>query len=73
MKITRNEAEISAESFKNYFKMNNLLFTAHSNWYFAGDGAMFDIDFNGIDHILAKGDDINVIVFCNQVFSNTGG
>lgn len=34
---------------------------------------MFDIDFNGIDHVLAKGDDTNFLVFCNQVFANTGG
>ena len=50
-----------------------MILSKHSNWFFAGDGAVFDIDFNGVDHVLAKGDDTNIMVFCNQVFSNTGG
>lgn len=37
----------------------------HSDWFFAGDGATFDIDSNGLDHILAKGDEVKVMVLAN--------
>ena len=49
------------------------LFTKKSYWVFAGDGAAYDIAFGGIDHILASGEDINVMVFDTEVYSNTGG
>ena len=38
-----------------------------------GDGAAYDIAFGGIDHVLATGEDINVIVYDTEVYSNTGG
>ena len=71
--VLADKAPITEKSFMNYVKSNHLLMSKHASWYFAGDGAIFDIDFNGIDHIMGKGDNVNVIVFCNQVFSNTGG
>jgi pyruvate-ferredoxin/flavodoxin oxidoreductase len=49
------------------------LFTKKSYWVFAGDGAAYDIAYGGIDHILASGEDINVLVFDTEVYSNTGG
>ncbi|UCF93643.1 MAG: pyruvate:ferredoxin (flavodoxin) oxidoreductase [Desulfobacterales bacterium] len=49
------------------------LFTKKSFWVFAGDGAAYDIGFGGIDHVLASGEDINVMVFDTEVYSNTGG
>ncbi|MFO8083827.1 MAG: pyruvate:ferredoxin (flavodoxin) oxidoreductase [Desulfobacterales bacterium] len=49
------------------------LFTKKSYWVFAGDGAAYDIGFGGIDHVLASGEDINVLVFDTEVYSNTGG
>jgi len=49
------------------------LFTKKSYWVFAGDGAAYDIAFGGIDHILASGEDINVMVYDTEVYSNTGG
>jgi len=49
------------------------LFTKKSYWVFAGDGSAYDISFGGIDHVLASGEDINVIVFDTEVYSNTGG
>ena len=52
--------------------MSNL-FTKKSFWVFAGDGAAYDIAFGGIDHVLASGEDINVLVFDTEVYSNTGG
>ncbi|MDL2269116.1 pyruvate:ferredoxin (flavodoxin) oxidoreductase [Desulfosarcina sp. OttesenSCG-928-A07] len=48
-------------------------FTKRSYWVFAGDGSAYDISFGGIDHILASGEDINVMVFDTEVYSNTGG
>jgi pyruvate-ferredoxin/flavodoxin oxidoreductase len=49
------------------------LFTKKSYWVFAGDGAAYDIGFGGIDHVLASGEDINIIVYDTEVYSNTGG
>jgi pyruvate-ferredoxin/flavodoxin oxidoreductase len=49
------------------------LFTKKSFWVFAGDGAAYDIGFGGIDHVLASGEDINIIVYDTEVYSNTGG
>ncbi|GAB6909036.1 Pyruvate-flavodoxin oxidoreductase [Desulfosarcina cetonica] len=49
------------------------LFTKKSYWVFCGDGAAYDIAFSGIDHVLAAGEDINVLVFDTEVYSNTGG
>ncbi len=49
------------------------LFTKKSFWVFVGDGSAYDISFGGIDHILATGEDMNVIVYDTEVYSNTGG
>jgi len=44
-----------------------------SQWIIAGDGAAYDIGFGGLDHVLASGKDVNVIVLDTEVYSNTGG
>ena len=44
-----------------------------SLWIFGGDGWAYDIGFGGVDHVLASGRDINVMVFDTEVYSNTGG
>ena len=44
-----------------------------SQWVFGGDGWAYDIGFGGVDHVLASGEDINVMVFYTEVYSNTGG
>ena len=44
-----------------------------SVWIFGGDGWAYDIGFGGLDHVLASGKDINVMVFDTEVYSNTGG
>jgi len=49
------------------------LFTKKSFWVFLGDGAAYDIGFGGIDHVMASAEDINVIVYDTEVYSNTGG
>ncbi len=44
-----------------------------SQWIFGGDGWAYDIGFGGVDHVLASGQDINILVFDTEVYSNTGG
>ncbi|MDE6134721.1 MAG: pyruvate:ferredoxin (flavodoxin) oxidoreductase, partial [Muribaculaceae bacterium] len=48
-------------------------FVARSQWIIAGDGAAYDIGFGGLDHVLASGKNINVLVLDTEVYSNTGG
>ncbi len=49
------------------------LFTKKSIWVFGGDGWAYDIGYGGLDHVLASGEDINVLVMDTEVYSNTGG
>jgi pyruvate-ferredoxin/flavodoxin oxidoreductase len=49
------------------------LFTKKSFWIFAGDGAAYDIGYGGVDHVLATGEDINMLILDTEVYSNTGG
>lgn len=44
-----------------------------SQWIFGGDGWAYDIGFGGLDHVLASGEDVNILVFDTEVYSNTGG
>ena len=44
-----------------------------SQWIFGGDGWAYDIGFGGLDHVLAQNQDVNVLVFDTEVYSNTGG
>jgi len=44
-----------------------------SQWIFGGDGWAYDIGFQGLDHVLASGEDVNILVFDTEVYSNTGG
>ena len=54
--------------------VNNKDFLAKkSQWIFGGDGWAYDIGFGGVDHVLASGKDINIMVFDTEVYSNTGG
>jgi pyruvate-ferredoxin/flavodoxin oxidoreductase len=49
------------------------LFTKNSFWIFGGDGWAYDIGYGGLDHVLASGEDVNVLVMDTEVYSNTGG
>lgn len=49
------------------------LFVKPSQWMIGGDGWAYDIGFGGIDHVLASGADVNILVLDNEVYSNTGG
>lgn len=44
-----------------------------SYWIFGGDGWAYDIGYGGLDHVLASGENVNVLVFDTEVYSNTGG
>ena len=44
-----------------------------SIWIFGGDGWAYDIGYGGLDHVLASGDDVNILVLDTEVYSNTGG
>ncbi|WP_029453509.1 pyruvate:ferredoxin (flavodoxin) oxidoreductase [Clostridium algidicarnis] len=44
-----------------------------SHWIFGGDGWAYDIGFGGVDHVLASGENVNILVFDTEVYSNTGG
>ena len=44
-----------------------------SQWIFGGDGWAYDIGFGGLDHVIASGEDVNILVFDTEVYSNTGG
>ncbi|MBC5648695.1 pyruvate:ferredoxin (flavodoxin) oxidoreductase [Christensenella tenuis] len=49
------------------------LFVKKSVWIFGGDGWAYDIGYGGLDHVLASGEDVNVLVLDTEVYSNTGG
>ena len=48
-------------------------FVKQSIWIFGGDGWAYDIGYGGLDHVLASGEDVNVLVMDTEVYSNTGG
>ena len=54
------------------YDMSDLL-VKKSVWAFGGDGWAYDIGFGGVDHVLASGEDINILVMDTEVYSNTGG
>ncbi len=49
------------------------LLTKKSVWIFGGDGWAYDIGYGGLDHVLAQGEDVNILVLDTEVYSNTGG
>ena len=52
---------------------NKEFLSKKSIWIFGGDGWAYDIGFGGVDHVLAAGEDVNIMVFDTEVYSNTGG
>ncbi len=59
-------------AFDQIWELNDML-TKKSVWVFGGDGWAYDIGYGGLDHVLASGEDINVLVMDTEVYSNTGG
>ena len=62
----------NSETAKNILK-DREYFVKRSQWLFGGDGWAYDIGYGGLDHVLASGENVNVLVFDTEVYSNTGG
>ncbi|MCL6405763.1 pyruvate:ferredoxin (flavodoxin) oxidoreductase [Dickeya dadantii] len=67
------EHEKGDDPLLNRLYQNRDYLAKRSQWIFGGDGWAYDIGFGGLDHVLASGEDINVLVFDTEVYSNTGG
>jgi pyruvate-ferredoxin/flavodoxin oxidoreductase len=67
--------EKEAKGHKNLAEILDLkqYFIKRSHWIFGGDGWGYDIGYGGLDHVLASGKNVNVMVFDTEVYSNTGG
>ena len=81
-KTSRTTGEILLEEAKKladtnadakYVVENADLLTKPSMWIFGGDGWAYDIGYGGLDHVIASGEDVNIMVFDTEVYSNTGG
>ncbi len=67
------EAEKAGNADLEHLYANKQFFVKRSQWIFGGDGWAYDIGYGGLDHVLASGDDVNIMVFDTEVYSNTGG
>ena len=65
-------AECGCDVCKELVKYKDYI-AARSQWIFGGDGWAYDIGFGGLDHVLASGENVNVLVLDTEVYSNTGG
>lgn len=72
MDALTHEAAHANPALMEIYEMSDL-FTKKSIWVFGGDGWAYDIGYGGLDHVLASGDDINILVMDTEVYSNTGG
>ena len=75
--ITKNllpilEQNLSAPGVKEILELKKFL-VKKSQWVIGGDGWAYDIGFGGLDHVLASGENVNVLVLDTEVYSNTGG
>jgi len=75
---TRSERVVAAlqgetNEFAKELLKNKDYLTKRSQWIFGGDGWAYDIGFGGLDHVIASGEDVNILVFDTEVYSNTGG
>ena len=71
-KLVAMLTECGCEESKEILKSKDYL-AKKSVWIFGGDGWAYDIGFGGVDHVLASGEDVNILVFDTEVYSNTGG
>ncbi len=66
LEASKSEAASEVLALKDYLGKKSL-------WIFGGDGWAYDIGFSGLDHVIASGEDVNILVFDTEVYSNTGG
>ena len=62
----------TCDSCKKLLELKNFI-ASRSQWIFGGDGASYDIGYGGLDHVLASGENVNILVLDTEVYSNTGG
>ena len=62
----------NADKLKELYNMQDM-FGQKSVWAFGGDGWAYDIGYSGVDHVLASGENVNILVLDTEVYSNTGG
>lgn len=67
-----SDTELKDKTIENIIE-NKQFLSKKSQWIFGGDGWAYDIGFGGLDHVLASGANVNVLVFDTEVYSNTGG
>ena len=65
-------AEAGCETCKELKTLDHYL-VKRSQWIIGGDGASYDIGYGGLDHVIASGEDVNILVLDTEVYSNTGG
>ena len=73
LKALGTVTEGEAAEIKDYVLANKKHLTKKSMWIFGGDGWAYDIGYGGLDHVLAQNEDVNILVFDTEVYSNTGG
>jgi len=64
--------DCGCDTCKALLKLKNFI-PARSQWIIGGDGASYDIGYGGLDHVLASGENVNILVLDTEVYSNTGG
>jgi pyruvate-ferredoxin/flavodoxin oxidoreductase len=72
LSILEDPSESDRETFREIYKLKDYLIKP-SPWIIGGDGWAYDIGYGGLDHVLATGDDVNILVLDTEVYSNTGG
>lgn len=69
----QNQTQNKNDTVSQYIYDNIDLITPKTVWLVGGDGWAYDIDFGGLDHVLASGENINILVLDTELYSNTGG
>ncbi len=73
LRVLGTKADGKAAELLTFFENHKDYLIKKSQWIVGGDGWAYDIGFGGLDHVLASGEDVNVLVFDTEVYSNTGG
>ncbi|WP_430884706.1 pyruvate:ferredoxin (flavodoxin) oxidoreductase [Fusibacter sp. JL216-2] len=71
--LEKEVADAEAKEIFKFFENNKDYLIKKSVWIVGGDGWAYDIGYGGLDHVLASGENVNVLVFDTEVYSNTGG
>jgi len=71
--VAANHSNADVQAAFDFIKKNDEYLVKKSIWIVGGDGWAYDIGYGGLDHVLASGEDVNVLVFDTEVYSNTGG